>query len=265
MKKLIAALIFALTVGSAMAQTATEKQSATTKVITGAVIDKNGNPLPGAIVSATGGAETVTADADGTFTIEVPVWLKSLTASYPGLGEKKMKTNALNQMIFTLKSRNRTHGFINLVGQLRTHSSSEFKIPTQGEFGIMGGAYRSWGGYVKLVIRCVGNGYKNVHNNNYEYHYDALPTTSFGVIKRITPTFNLFLGGVVGFNYGYYEEQYYYTEPYYNSTFTGGAEFGAMWKFCNKLNTTLGLQYLAPTGDVEQSGIGVFLGIGLNL
>ena len=28
----------------------------TTKVVTGAVIDKNGNPLPGAIVEATGGA-----------------------------------------------------------------------------------------------------------------------------------------------------------------------------------------------------------------
>ncbi len=40
MKKLIAALIFALTVGTAMAQTATEQKSATTKVITGAVIDK---------------------------------------------------------------------------------------------------------------------------------------------------------------------------------------------------------------------------------
>ena len=289
MKKLIAALIFALTVGSAMAQTATEKQSATTKVITGAVIDKNGNPLPGAIVSATGGAETVTADADGTFTIEVPIWLKSLTASYPGLGETKMKTNALNQMIFTLKSRKRTHGFINLVGQYRTQISSGLPVPAQGEFGIMGGAYRSWGGYVKVVIRCVGGGIKDPDYFHYEdeERFDVLPTTTFGVIKRLSNKFAVFLGGGVGFDFGGdaygicdgYDYKYDpvtddYTEvkdhdPHYRyatQSVTGVAEVGGLFRISNKLNVTAGVSYIMHGCEVNNNGnLGIFLGFGLNL
>ncbi|WP_417471148.1 carboxypeptidase-like regulatory domain-containing protein, partial [Leyella stercorea] len=38
-----------------------------TRIIKGAVVDKNGNPLPGATVEATNGAESTTVDADGTF------------------------------------------------------------------------------------------------------------------------------------------------------------------------------------------------------
>ena len=62
-----------------------------TKEVKGVVIDKNGNPLPGAKVQATGGAETAVTDADGTFNIEVSRWLKSLTATYPGMISKKAK------------------------------------------------------------------------------------------------------------------------------------------------------------------------------
>lgn len=62
-----------------------------TKTIKGAVIDKSGNPLPGATVEATGGAESVTTDADGTFTMEVPIWLKSVTAKYPGYKDQIQK------------------------------------------------------------------------------------------------------------------------------------------------------------------------------
>lgn len=274
MRRINAAVVIALGISMATSaqQTSTQQtEQTTTRVITGAVIDKNGNPLPGAIVSATGGAETVTADADGSFTIEVPLWLKSLTASYPGLGEKRMKTTAINQMIFTLKSRNRTHGFINLVGQMRTAVGSDYKIPKQGEFGVMGGAYRSWGGYLKVVIRCVGR--------DADGYFSPLPTTTIGVIKRITPNFNILVGGVVGFNYGYHTredrnyhydpvtdigEYYYESVPCYHSAITGGAEVGMMWKFSSKLNTTLGLQYIAPA-KAKQSALGFFLGVGLNL
>ena len=74
----------------------------TTKVVTGAVIDKNGNPLPGAIVEATGGAESTVVDADGTFSIEVPIWLKSLTTRYAGMKSKKKNLNG-RDMIFLLR------------------------------------------------------------------------------------------------------------------------------------------------------------------
>jgi hypothetical protein len=273
MKKLLAAIL--LTAGifgmSAQTQQTSEKatKSATTKIITGAVIDKNGNPVPGATVKATGGAETVVVDADGTFSIEVPVWLKSLTASYPGLGETKMKTNALNQMVITLKSRNRTYGFVNLVGQYRTTVGSDFKIPVQGEFGFMGGAYRSWGGYLKVVIRCVGTGIETRYDG-YE-RFEPLPTTTFGAIKRITPNFNVFFGGGVGFNYGGYDwmnsgNEKEETPANLEGSVTGAVEVGGMWKFCNKLNATFGVSYICPSEDTSNSGnLGIFLGVGLNI
>lgn len=285
MKRIIAAVVIVLGVSMAASGQQTEQQTSaqqteqtTTRVITGAVIDKNGNPLPGAIVSATGGAETVTADADGSFTIEVPVWLKSLTASYPGLGEKRMKTTAVNQMIFTLKSRNRTHGFINLVGQMRTAVGSDYKIPMQGEFGVMGGAYRSWGGYLKVVIRCVGAAVQLAEK---EEHYLPNPTVTFGVVKRITPNFNVLFGGGLGFHYGadgdgtldVYDPITQTTttistdKPEYEcQTQTGALEVGGMWKFCKKLNTTFGMSYIFPATNSHNSGnLGFFLGVGLNL
>ncbi len=81
-----------------------------TRVITGAVIDKNGNPLPNALVEATGGAESVITDADGTFSIEVPATLKSLTAKYSGFKEKKIKLKEANQVIFELSPEEKVRG-----------------------------------------------------------------------------------------------------------------------------------------------------------
>ncbi len=281
MRRIFAAVVIALGISMATSaqQTSTQQtEQTTTRVITGAVIDKNGNPLPGAIVSATGGAETVTADADGSFTIEVPLWLKSLTASYPGLGEKRMKTTAVNQMIFTLKSRNRTHGFINLVGQMRTAVGSDYKIPTQGEFGVMGGAYRSWGGYLKVVIRSVGAGVQLAEKKK---HYSPCPTVTFGAIKRIAPSFNVLFGGGLGFHYGANGDGTLHVyDPVTQTTTTistdkpesvdetliGAVEVGGMWKFCKKLNTTFGVSYIFPGTYSHNSGnLGFFVGVGMNL
>lgn len=105
MKKFIFAIIMAVAAFGIQAQD-TEK---TTKTVTGAVVDDNGNPMPGALVEATGGAESVTTDADGTFTLEVPVWLKSLTATYPGLKPRKVKLhNKFNydeKVLFEMKKK----------------------------------------------------------------------------------------------------------------------------------------------------------------
>ena len=64
---------------------------AQTRIVKGFVIDKDGNLLPGVKVEATNGAESTVTDADGSFQLEVSQWLKSITATYPG-----MKTYKLN-------------------------------------------------------------------------------------------------------------------------------------------------------------------------
>lgn len=85
LRNLIYILMFIMTVGVASAQKYNNGQ-VTTKIITGVVVDGEGVPVAGAFVNATYGAETVETGSDGSYSIEVPVWLKCLTASYPGLG-----------------------------------------------------------------------------------------------------------------------------------------------------------------------------------
>lgn len=64
--------------------------AATTRTIAGVVIDKDKVPIADATVEATGGAETVTTDENGAFTMEIPFWLKAITVSYPGMKSKKV-------------------------------------------------------------------------------------------------------------------------------------------------------------------------------
>ncbi len=85
MKKILFALLMAGMSLTTMAQT---------RIVKGAVIDKDGNPLPGVKVEATNGAESTVTDADGTFELEVSQWLKSITVTYPGM--KSHKQNLAN-------------------------------------------------------------------------------------------------------------------------------------------------------------------------
>lgn len=72
-----------------------------TRTIKGAVIDRTGNPLPGATVEAKGGAESTTTDADGTFSMEVPIWLKSATAKYSGYKDQTKKVG-MGDLLFEM-------------------------------------------------------------------------------------------------------------------------------------------------------------------
>ncbi len=276
MKRIYAAVVIALGISMAASAQQIEQQTSaqqveltTTRVITGAVIDKNGNPLPGAIVSATGGAETVTADADGSFTIEVPLWLKSLTASYPGLGEKKMKTKVSQPMVFTLQ-KNRTQGFVNLIGACAFQLGAPDGGPSPvGQLGIMAGVYRSWGAYAKITFGIAGGG-----RDYYGEKLDHSPSVTVGVIKRISPTVNLFLGLGACYNYGveddYWEfgwdpEDDVYIKGHYLMEYNFALETGVMVKFSNKLNGIFGMNYVGVDCANNEGNLVPFLGIGINL
>lgn len=193
-----------------------------TKVITGAVIDKNGNPLPNALVEATGGAESVTTDADGTFRIEVPFWLKSLTAKYAGFGEKKIKLNHRNQIIFEMKPMVKGSWFLNLAGSV---GGGDY---TYGSIGLMGGYLGKWGGYAKILA---------------PVQDDFAPAITVGAIKHIYKSFHLYLG--VGYAPVYGEDSWY-TGYYYNyyDEYESGVmfELGAIFKF-NRFNFSTGFAY----------------------
>lgn len=100
MKKIIFTIIAFLAFGNShiFAQNYNNGQ-VTTKIITGTVHDKAGAPVAGAFVYATNGAETVETDTTGYFSIEVPVWLKYLSAAHPDL----------DSMMLPLKDRTEVH------------------------------------------------------------------------------------------------------------------------------------------------------------
>lgn len=213
MKKLLLLMTVALSALSMSAQT--------TKVITGAVIDKNGNPIPNALVEATGGAESVTTGADGTFRIEVPFWLKSLTAKYAGLQDKKIKIGGNPQIIFELKPKTGSW-FIDAVG------SANFGDFTFGRAGLMGGYLDNWGGYAKVLLPFGGG-------------TDVMPSATVGVIKQVSRPLYLYLG--VGYTPVFYERYYYNTPDYYDGVMI---DIGTIYRI-KKIN--IGLGYSISTDD----------------
>lgn len=194
-----------------------------TKVITGAVIDKNGNPLPNALVEATGGAESVTTDADGSFRIEVPIWLKSLTAKYAGLQDKKIKLNHGNQIIFEMKPK--TGSWF-----LDAAYAINFGDVTFSRAGLMGGYLGNWGGYARVMLPFGGD-------------TEVVPSATVGVIKQIANPVYLYLGAGYAPVYGEYYSYGYYYSSYYTDYESGGMfEAGAIFKF-NKVNFSVGYSF----------------------
>lgn len=214
MKRLITILAVALfAVAGTMAQN--------TREVRGAVIDRNGNPLPGAEVSATGGAETTMTDADGTFTLEVPIWLKSLTARYSGMADKKVKTDFNGNMIFTMKPEFTSSWFINAIGGFDVDEMSGI---FGGRVGLMGGKLAKWGYYGKLTMATGG-----------AYIENSISGT-VGVIRHVYQPMFVYLGAGVG---GSMEESDYYY--YYDDEWCTNAavEAGFIFRF-NHFNFSLG-------------------------
>ncbi len=187
---------------------ATSMTAQTTKVIKGAVIDKNGNPLPGAVVEATGGAENTTTDADGSFEMEVPLWLKSITAKYAGMSDRKLKLRdgKNSNLILKMKPYCPNGWFVSLVGSV--NSNYEYRNEKNEDrayyyrMGIMGGHLGNWGFYGK-IMPTIAEG------------TDGTPAVTIGGIKHLTKGTFAFLGaGYAPLPYRRFDYDYYYNVGY---------------------------------------------------
>ena len=170
MKKVFFMLALALTSTAAMAQS--------TRIIKGAVVDKNGNPLPGATVEATNGAESTTVDADGTFSLEVSRWLNTATARYAGMRKKTLEVQD-GDMVFRLSPKYEMDWFLNVVSGVVTMEryARNTNVPnTTYSLGLMGGFLgKNWGGYTKLLW---------TPNSSFASE-PAVPTVTIGATKRV--------------------------------------------------------------------------------
>ena len=156
MKKIFMILIFIGAVLAASAQS--------TRQVRGAVVDKkNGNPLPGAKVEATGGAESTVTDADGTFTLEVSKWLKTLTATYPGMNKKKENIES-SEIIFEMMPKQKMTWFVDVVGNV-SYSTEVRPSLTTGGMGLMFGQIGKWGWYGRFS--CDFHGPTTYERHNY--------------------------------------------------------------------------------------------------
>lgn len=149
----------------------------TTRIIKGAVIDKDGNPLIGAIVSSPNGSEITTVDADGTFSLEVPIWLKCAIARYEGLKDKKLNIKDTD-MIFRMRPERESQWFIignyaYFIGEDSSHMG-----------GLIGGCLGKWGWYGKINV---GDGFPVTWN------------VTAGVTKRIIAPLHAHIGFGMGF------------------------------------------------------------------
>lgn len=216
-------------------------QVQTTKVVKGAVIDKYGNPLPGAMVMATGGAESTYVDADGTFSIEVPVWLKSLTVKYAGMSDKRKKIKTEKLMIFEMKGRKTW--FVNAVASVDVVDSVFMRA------GIMFGTLANWGWYCKFMP-------------SFDEATDGIPAVTLGVTRQIKERLHLYAG--LGYAPVRYEEEEYrwgYWEEYID--FDNGVmlDLGLITRF-SAFSLNLGVS--ASTNFDEEFEVEPHLGIGFN-
>lgn len=203
MKKIITLLTIAFAAaGSLMAQN-------NQRTVKGFVIDNNGNPIAGAEVMATGGGETAITDADGSFSMTVSPFLKTITATYTGMGSKKLKTKFDRDMIFRMSPKN-DYWFLNAVGIVSTGEGF-----TGGGGGLMGGYLGKWGGYLKATI-----------DNCLMQDDPKVPTITLGVIKSFSNKVYGYLG--VGYSQTVFEQSYYYSYSYY-SYFYDTYNYGSYW------------------------------------
>lgn len=218
----------------------------TTKQVKGAVIDKNGNPLPGAKVEATGGAESTVTDADGTFSIEVSQWLKSLTATYNGMKKKKMDIRGRNDVLFELKNSSNLRWFVNL-------SAESFVAPAAPSLGLMFGQMGNWGWYTKFLV---------TYEEMEDVFDDAIDdiegfAITAGAIKRIKNDW--FAYGGLGYGAVIYEDNNNNGWGYYNTSVDGGKiELGSMFRF-NHFDFNIGLTCVTNFSEINwgpQLGVG---------
>lgn len=239
MKKIIAMLICAvLSIGIATAQNS--------KTYTGFVVDKNGNPVVGAEVMAPGGGVSAITDSDGSFTIEVPILLKKLTASYAGMREKTIKLGKSSNLVFNMKTQKNRTGFISLIcngglfkakyGQSINYRYEDYDFSEASlGGGIMGGQIGqlgNWGWYGKGIV--------------YAAIYEGIPavTITAGAIRKLGSEAHLYFG--VGWAYGGEKDYRFDSMEQWDSSDASmgySCDLGTIFTVSNHVNVIVGLNY----------------------
>lgn len=146
-----------------------------TKIVTGVVLDSKGNPLSNATVKAFGSSEQVVTEPNGTFCIEIPMWINQISASYVGKKDKKVLIVPSEPCVIELKKK-RGYWFIDGV------YTGNFKADKYySRAGLIGGYLDEWGGYAKVLLSFGARGF-------------VTPSVTAGCVKSIVKPLYFYIG-----------------------------------------------------------------------
>lgn len=119
--------------------------------ITGTVIDKDGNPIPGAKVEVKGGTESTITELDGTFVLETQSPVKKVKVYYVGMQskEQKVKPDMIIKMSKSGWWREKPDKYRWFLGVQAAFPDCEDQI--KPSWGLMVGRVKNFGWYVKGV------------------------------------------------------------------------------------------------------------------
>lgn len=228
-------------------------------VLSGTVVDKNGNPVVGTKVSLKNGKQFTTTDFEGKFEIQANPGDKAVFDCV-GMQEKKVKleqnmTVPLRKTTIWNRRPTKWDVFINAQA-MSGHPS----------FGLMTGAVKKVGGYVKFLMSpdSYAGKFRGVANSGNIIHHSEVPSWTSGKNYHLH---SFFAGGaVVNLNCplytylggGYYRsESYYYQEGQWERNDTVyqcfAFDVGLLWRL-NHLSINIGVAISDDT--VLNLGIG---------
>lgn len=250
------------------------------KIVSGIVLDKKNNPLPGATVQVVGGSESTTTDIDGTFAFEVPMASEKIAIMQNGY-DKRIKRISSGEMV--IRTRKATKWFINAsahFGMLSELPGSRYLFGLYYHhlgLGLMFGQTKNWGWYTRISVAnngpMVKAGYAFFYIDNKKGDYEDrhyLDVTKLalavGVTKRLVNPLYLYAG--VGFeanmSNGRFADKVMIGGSKYPLYGGHGCEFdlGFLIKPTSKFNINLGATLF--TDFEECIGVDLNLGFGVS-
>ncbi len=201
MKKLIAMLVTVLCAAPALLAQET---------VSGVVVDKKGNPLPGVKIEIPGSQDWTVSDLDGTFTITRPNYnVNKLSAQYAGMGSRKVKIK--DGMRIKMKEektwkRVPDHWSTFIEAVVGVPNSPGSDLSDNLAYGLMIGRVKQFGYYLKGMTNTFGVSDKGDWNNDIQGFVDKEKSTYWSVtgggIVRLGCPLHLYLGlGYAQYNY----------------------------------------------------------------
>lgn len=173
------------------------------ETVTGVVVDKKGNPLPGVWIEVPNSDGPTISDLDGTFTLNIMnPGKQKLTASYAGMNQRKVKVKD-GMRIKMSESSWRTapsdwNTFVEVIAAVPTFKTEREEICNPA-FGLMVGRVKKFGYYVKGVTNFFKShdtegrydSYDSMLLDKQRYEYWSL--TAGGLLRLGSPL-HLYLG-----------------------------------------------------------------------